>query len=118
MALKFEEYPKSIAEIQNKINANLEKCEGLKLQINEINAIIDGQVAFDDSLKNEQQRKSRKLEIISEDSDYASLSSILMRYEWGRKELIVELEKRQNEFTILKLAKREAIATMEATSHG
>lgn len=113
-SMKIEEYPGLIAKIQNQINANLEKCEGLKIQINEIIATIDRQIAFDDLLKNDQQRKSQRLELLSEDSDYASTLSILNKYDRQRKSLIVELERSQNEFAIAKLLKREAIALLES----
>jgi hypothetical protein len=114
MRAGIEGYPELIARCQHKINVNLEKSEGVKFSINEIVFSIERLIAFDESLKNEQQRKSRKSELLAENSDYGVMMSVLMRYELIRREMQIDLEKLQNEFVVLKLLKRESIAKIEA----
>lgn len=76
-------------------------------------AYVECSIACDDTLKNDQQRKAKKLEL-----DFGSEEVRLWRHEvadliQARGLLSAELEYARNLFTVWKLAERRAIAQME-----
>ncbi|NJL11251.1 MAG: hypothetical protein HC908_16805, partial [Calothrix sp. SM1_7_51] len=61
------------------------------------------QAAFDAELKNEQQRKSRKQQLLETDSQYQKLKEYLGKIKLRRAQLEIDLERARNEFSIKKL---------------
>ncbi len=72
------------------------------------------QVAFDPELKNEQQRKAKKAEMLRQSGDYEEFNNYLAKNSFKRSHLEIQLEQLKNEFATLKLSKREQIARMES----
>ncbi len=112
--MELHEYPGAIAQIQYQILNLDQQIEKFSQAISRICNQFEMQVAFDPELKNEQQRKAKKAELLRQSGDYEELSSYLAKNSFKRSQLEIQLEQLKNEFTVLKLSQREQIARIEA----
>lgn len=112
--MKLSDYPEKIANLQRQILNLDQKLISLVESVRIFEAEIDKAIAFDSSLKNEIQRKTKRIELQQSDSDYYQASRILKQSKEKRELLAIELELARNVFGLLKLEKREAIAHLEA----
>lgn len=110
----FRDYPDAIAHLQRQILDLDQHLIGLVESVKIFEAEIDKEIAFDATLKNEAQRKARRIELQQTDGDYYAASRLLKETKEKREMLAIELELLRNQFSILKLEKREAIARLEA----
>jgi pyruvate formate-lyase activating enzyme-like uncharacterized protein len=111
--MNLSKYPAAIAQLQTRIlNASAQMRQHRETTAFCLNA-IDKAIAFDDSLKNEQQRKATRHQMIETDMDYL----VSMRGQRQAEELLtkleIELELKRSEFSVLKLQAREHIASLE-----
>lgn len=109
----FADYPEAIARIQRQILDLDQHLIGLTESVKIFEAEIDKAIAFDVTLKNEAQRKARRIELQQTDGDYYTASRLLKETKEKRELLHIELELLRNQFAILKLEKREAITRLE-----
>lgn len=109
----FADYPDAIARIQRQVLDLDQHLIGLTESVKIFEAEIDKEIAFDATLKNEAQRKARRIELQQTDGDYYAASRLLKETKEKREMLAIELELLRNQFAILKLEKREAIARLE-----
>ncbi|PPS41931.1 hypothetical protein [Chroococcidiopsis sp. TS-821] len=109
----FTDYPNAIARIQRQILDTDQHLIGLTEGVKIFEAEIDKAIAFDTSLKNEAQRKARRIELQQTDGNSYAASRLLRETKEKREILAIELELLRNQFAILKLEKREAIARLE-----
>lgn len=111
--MNLSEYPAAIAQLQTRIlSISAQVRQHRETTAFCINA-IDKAIAFNESLKNEQQRKATRHQMIETDMDY--LAS--MRGQRQAEELLIkleiDLELKRSEFAVLKLEVRERIASLE-----
>jgi hypothetical protein len=112
--MKLSEYPEVIARLQYQILDLDQLIISLAESVKIFEAEIDKQIAFDSNLKNDAQRKARRIELQQTDGDYYTASRQLLETKSKRDLLQIQLELVKNQFSVLKLEKREAIARAEA----
>lgn len=109
--LRLNEYPIAIAKLESKLFEASCKIEKIQLNLKNIESEIDGEVVFDPTLRNEQQRKAVKNQKLEENESYWEL---LVRLEQARAEyqaIFIELGLRRNQFSVVKLELQKQIAT-------
>lgn len=80
--------------------------------VDEINGKIDYEIAFDVDLRNDAQRKARRIELCGT-SEFREAAEQLQAAKDRLTELQMEHQLLHNQFTVLKLAMRESIALRE-----
>ena len=111
--MNLNEYPTAIAKLQRSILEFDQNLIGLVESVKIFEAEIDKEIAFDPSLKNDSQRKARRIELQQTDGDFYQATLLLKQTKEKRDLLAIDLELLRNNFSVLKLDKREAIARME-----
>lgn len=111
--MKLTDYPQAIATLQRQILDLEQRIIGMTESVKIFEAEIDKSIAFDSTLKNEAQRKSKKIEMQQQDGDYYQASRLLKESKEKRDSLAIDLEMLRNQFSVARLEKREAIAKME-----
>jgi hypothetical protein len=111
--MKLSEYPAAIAQLQRQILDLDQNIIGLAESVKIFEAEIDKTIAFDSNLRNDAQRKARRIELQQTDGDYYQASRLLKETKEKRELLAIELELLRNSFAIAKLERREAIAQLE-----
>ncbi|AUB36126.1 hypothetical protein COO91_02027 [Nostoc flagelliforme CCNUN1] len=81
-------------------------------------AYVECAIACDETLKNDQQRKAKKLELDFGNEEVRNWRKELIDLTQQRGQLVAELEYARNLFTVWKLAERRAIAELEVASDG
>jgi chromosome segregation ATPase len=114
--MQISDYPGAIAQLQYQLLNLNQQIEKFSQSINRICNQFEMQIAFDPELKNDQQRKAKKTELIRQSGDYESLSSALAKETFKRSQIEIQLEQLKSEFAVLRLIKREAIAKLEAST--
>jgi len=111
--MNIADYPQLIADAQRSI---LKLDQQLRMHRESVafslNA-IERAIAHDPTLKNDSQRKAKKTELMETDDSYIQASYGLKKCEDLRTQMDIDLQLLRSQFSILKLEKREAIATME-----
>lgn len=109
------QFPLKISEAETKI-LNLD-CEVNihKEQLSFMDADIEAAIASDKELKNEQQRKTKRLEL-KQQPDYLQTKSALTKATEKRDKALIELNLLRNQFSVAKLEVRQAIASLEAVA--
>jgi hypothetical protein len=80
--------------------------------LNRHTAEIDTAIAFDTELRNDAQRKAKRMELMNT-AEYRKAVAILQMAQDERAEIEIDLSLLRNQFSVLKLEKRDAIATRE-----
>lgn len=111
--MNLNEYPTAIAKLQRSILEFDQNLIGLVESVKIFEAEIDKEIAFDPLLKNDSQRKARRIELQQCDGDFYQATLLLKQTKEKRDLLAIDLELLRNNFSVLKLDKREAIAQME-----
>lgn len=111
--MHLHEYPEAIANVQRQLLKADEKIRQFNESVGWAETAIDRQIAFDQSLKNDAQRKARKAELLQTDEVYIEAAIALKHAQDRRAELLIELERLRNWFSILKLEIKAAIAQRE-----
>jgi anti-sigma-K factor RskA len=111
--MNLNEYPTAIAKLQAQLTNFDLAVEQTQAMLKQIESEIDTRVAFDATLKNDAQRKAKRSELLDEHPNYWEQQEILGQTKAKREAVFIELCLRRNEFSVLKLEKREAIARLE-----
>lgn len=111
--MKLSGYPQAIAELQRQILDFDQSLIALSESVKIFEAEIDKVIAFDANLKNDAQRKARRIELQQTDGDFYQASTMLKQTKEKRDLLAIDLELLRNSFALAKLEKREAIAQLE-----
>lgn len=111
--LTLSEYPQAIAQLQRQMVQLETQIKSLKEIVGYSLNEIDRRIAFDDTLKNDAQRKAKRSQLLETDGDYISAAAQLRQQEIVRDNLAIELELMRSTFSVLKLERRAAIATLE-----
>jgi hypothetical protein len=109
---ELSKYPDQIAQLQKSILRKDQQIRAVERQIEPM--ILDAEkiVYFDPELKNESQRKVRRAEIL-DTSDYLEAQQTFEQLKDERTELLIELERVRDHFSVTKLSLRERIASLE-----
>ena len=113
--MEISDYPNAIATLERQILNLSQTIRNLQSEITDAIAEADHVIAFDTSLKNEAQRKSKKAEMLAVDSQYYSNLCQVQALIDERSLLEIDLTCHRNHFSVLKLATREFIVRHEAT---
>ena len=120
--MKLTDYPTAMLLWSGFANADLQR-QLLKLdqhlrQLNEsvtfFNSEIDRRIAFDTNLKNDAQRKARHQALMEKDGDYINVCTALKETQDKRTLVDIDLQLLKNQFSVMKLERRGAIAQLEA----
>lgn len=108
-----KQYPNAIANQQTQ----LLELRQIISQVNEAIASreveIDQAIAFNPELKNEGQRKVKRVELVKADSALLPLQNRLAELEYEQAKAEINLTLLLNQFAIAKLERRRTIALME-----
>jgi hypothetical protein len=118
-----KEYPSKIAEVETKIlNLAQRSCAFgdrevniYKEQLSFMDADIEAEIASNKELKNEQQRKTKRLEL-KQEPDYLQVKAALTEATEKRDFELIQLNLLRNQFSVAKLETRQAIANLEAVA--
>ena len=111
--MNLNEYPKAIAKLQAQLfNLDL-TVEQIQTTLKQIESEIDLNIAFNKELRNDSQRKAARQQQLDEHPNYWEQQEILGETRAKREQVHIELGLRRNEFSVLKLERREAIALIE-----
>ncbi len=72
-------------------------------------------IAFNKELKNEQQRKTKRLEL-KQEPDYLQVKAALIEATEKRDKTVIQLNLLRNQFSVAKLEARQAIANLESVA--
>ena len=111
--MQLSEYPTAIAKLQAEVFDFDLVIEQTHATVKQIEAEIDSQIAFDATLRNDAQRKAKRQQLLDEHPNYWEQQEILNQYRSKRESCFIQLCLRRNEFSVLKLEKRESIARLE-----
>jgi hypothetical protein len=110
--MKLIDYPAVIAERQRDLLKLEQRIRRLQDVLNRLTAEIDTTIAFDVDLRNDAQRKAKRLELMSA-AEYRKAVANLQMAQDERSEIEIDLGLLRNQFSVLKLEKREVIAMRE-----
>lgn len=110
--MKLIDYPAEIAEKQRQLLRIEQHIRRLQEIVNGLTAEIDTAIAFDSDLKNDAQRKAKRLELMSAAEYRKAVANLLMAQD-ERAEIEIDTNLLRNQFSVLKLQLREAIAGRE-----
>ena len=113
---ELKQLPAAIAAAATDLNGIEVGIATVKQAVLERESEIDYEIVFDETLKNEAQRKSCRQRRLTKDADYQQLSDQLQRLLIDKTSVAVELERLRNEFSVAKLEARTAIA-LRLTGH-
>jgi len=111
--MKLNEYPAAIAQVQRQILTLDQQLIGLQETVSVLAMEVEKRVIADGSLTNDTKRKARRLELQQSDPDFYRASIDLKEAQAKRETLGIELQLLLNQFSVLKLEERRAIAMME-----
>lgn len=110
--MKLIDYPIMIAEKQRQLLQSEQHIRRLQDIVNRLTAEIDTAIAFDSELRNDAQRKAKRLELMSAPDYRRAAANLQITYD-ERAEIEIDLNLLRNQFSVLKLQLREAIAARE-----
>lgn len=115
--LKLEEYPKAILENELKLVDLKEKIKREEKELARLDFEIEKEVAFLDTLKNENQRKNYRQEL-QQSKNYQQILMNLGALDAAKSLVEIDLRFLQNQFSVVKLQARLRIAEMTMTVEG
>jgi hypothetical protein len=110
MRFTLDQYPAAIAQAAQSVSQIDQRIGEAKLQLDKIEGNADIVTAFDVNLKNDHQRKARRIEILQTSANHETYTNSLLRLTTDRANAVAMLEQLRNEFTVAKLVAQTAIA--------
>ena len=107
------QFPNKIAEAETKILGLDRQVAIHKENISFMDGEIELQIASNKELKNEQQRKTKRLEL-RQQPDYLQAKAELTEATEKRDKAQIDLNLIRNQFSVAKLEMRQQIASLEA----
>ena len=114
--LRIEEYPAAIAFIEREIFSLNQKREIYLQKERKLVLPIESAVISDPTLKNEQQRKIKREEVMQEDETLSYCRADIKEIDNKITIKKIKLDKIRNEFTVKKLLLREKISRQQLES--
>lgn len=115
--MDIKDFPTEIKNVRTKILKLDSKLEDAKNELNMLDLNIE-LVIKTEGLKNDQERKTRRLELKLINDTYKKAESSLKKLERQKEGLEIDLEFLINEFTVAKLMVRDSIVKSEIISKG
>lgn len=113
--MKLGQYPKAIAQAEEALLTAMIDVEVQTELLGFMDGEIELTIASNEGLKNEQQRKAKRLEL-QQQPDYLQVLLSLKEAKKDRERLQIKLNFLRNEFSVTKLEERKAIASLEAVA--
>ncbi len=110
MKLRLDQYPAAIAQAAHHVNELEQNITDIRIHIARLEGNADMVVAFETALKNDNQRKARRFEVLQVNQEYQRALDALNRAATEKANAIAHLEHLRNEFSVAKLETRLAIA--------
>ncbi|MCU0524624.1 MAG: hypothetical protein MUF72_07340 [Elainella sp. Prado103] len=110
--MRLLDYPAAIAQKQRELLRSEQHIRRLQDVLNRLVAEIDTSIAFDPELRNDAQRKAKRIEFMKSPEYRKALSNLQIAND-QRTELEIDLNLLRNQFSVLKLELRESLATRE-----
>ena len=108
--MKISQYPAAIAQAAQVVNELDSQIAAVSQHIARLEGNADRTAAFEQGLKNEDQRRGRRFELLCVSQEYQTAQSTLMRLMSEKAGAIAHLEYLRNQFSVAKLEMRMAIA--------
>jgi chromosome segregation ATPase len=108
--MKLSQYPAAIAQAAQAVNELDSQLAAVQLQINRLENNADKISAFEPHLKNDNQRKARRFEVLQVSLEYQQAINTMMRLTAEKANALTHLEYLRNQFSVAKLEVRQAIA--------
>jgi hypothetical protein len=108
--MKLSQYPAAIAQAAQAVNEIDSQIAAVSQHISRLEGNADRVAAFEQGLKNEDQRRARRFELLCVDREYQTAQNTLMRLISEKASAIAHLEYLRNEFSVAKLEAKMAIA--------
>lgn len=108
--MKLSQYPALIDQAAQAVNDLDHKILDLRQDIAALEGKAEVIVAFEAALKNDNQRKARRFEILQENDEYQLLANKLVMLTSQKSNGLSHLEYLRNQFSVAKLEARWAIA--------
>ena len=110
MTMQLSHYPAAIAQAAQRVNELDSQLMAVQMLINRVEGNADRIVAFDPDLKNDNQRKAHRFEVLLTNQEYQTALNTLMRLTAEKANALAHLEYLRNQFSVAKLEARLAIA--------
>jgi hypothetical protein len=110
MKLSLSQYPEAIAQATQVVNEIEYRLMEARLHLAHLEGNADKIVAFETHLKNDNQRKARRFEILQMNLEYKHALDMLNRITLEKANAVAQLEHLRNEFSVAKLDRQMAIA--------
>jgi hypothetical protein len=114
--MNLNEYPMAIAQVQRQILGLGQELIGLQETVSVLAMEVEKRVIADGSLTNDTKRKARRLELQQSDPDFYRASLDLKKAQAKWEALEIDFQLLLNQFSVLKLEERRAIALLELHS--
>lgn len=106
------EYPSAIAQAERKLMKLSQEIEIQSQFLSYLDADIEKSIAANKELNNEQQRKSKRLEL-QQEPDYLEIKTNLKEAKDDKDEQLIKLNLLRNQFSVAKLEAKLQIAQLE-----
>ncbi|NJP12220.1 MAG: hypothetical protein HC866_24430 [Leptolyngbyaceae cyanobacterium RU_5_1] len=110
MKLSLSQYPGAIAQACQAVNEIEHQIAEVRQHIARLEGNADMVVAFEANLKNDNQRRARRFEVLQVNTEYQRAYDALNRLTTEKANAAARLEHLRNEFSVAKLETRLAIA--------
>ena len=108
--MQLNHYPAEIAQAAQRVNELDSQTMAVQQHINRLEGNADRLAAFEPDLKNDNQRRARRFEVLLTSQEYQKAMDTLMRLTSDKANAIAQLEYLRNLFSVAKLEARLAIA--------
>ncbi len=109
MRFTLVQYPAAIAQAAQAVNEIDHRIGELKQHLGKLDGNAELVVAFDVNLKNDNQRKARRFEVLQVNLEYEQAMKSLNRLNTDRANAMAMLEQLRNEFSAMKIETRLSI---------
>jgi chromosome segregation ATPase len=109
MRFTLVQYPAAIAQAAQAVNEIDYRIGELKQHLGKLDGNAELVVAFDVNLKNDNQRKARRFEVLQVNLEYEQAMKSLNRLNTDRANAMAMLEQLRNEFSAMKIETRLSI---------
>jgi hypothetical protein len=107
--MNLSDYPQHIAQAAQLVNELDSKILQARHQMHEQEGQAEAAVAFENDLKNENQRRARRFLLLQTNQEYQHLQQNLMQLTTAKANAMAELERLRNGFSAAKLQARQQI---------
>jgi alpha/beta superfamily hydrolase len=110
MPLNLSQYPSAIALAAEAVNQVDHQLADMRLHLARLEGNADKISAFEANLKNDNQRRARRFEILQANHEYRHACDGINRLNTEKAQAVARLERLRNEFSVAKLETKLAIA--------